>query len=157
MGMKDVQRMKKYSIGPSRQGILAVALVMLPNLVYAVYRPASNPLAQGNAAALWLDIAENIGRFGVMLSLAFVVNRVTAPRTCRTTAYIAASSLAAYYALWVCYFLGVSGGPVLLGLAVFPSVFFFDMAYRLRNLPAMGFAGLFALAHIAVTVWNHLV
>lgn len=149
--------MRKYGLGLSKQGLLAVMLVMLPNLVYAIYQPATNPLAQGNAAELWLDIAENIGRFGVMLSLIFIINRETAPRTCKTTALMAAVSLIFYYALWVCYLLGVSSGPVLLGLAVFPSIFFFVMAYRLRNLPAMAFAGLFGLAHIAVTTWNHLV
>lgn len=147
--------MKHYRFGFSPYGLLAVALVMLPNLLYVFAAPPNDVLA-GNAAsfALW-NVLENIGRFALMAVLAFV-------RPTRTTrrkalpAVLALCALAAYYVLWALYFAGAVHSLLLLGLAVFPVLFFLGAALWIPNLPAFIPLALFGAVHIVITTANYL-
>ena len=136
-------------------GIVAVILVMLPNAVYLFYTPANDPLS-GNNASYWLwNTLENIGRFGLMTALCIVVNK-TASSQSRIVTTASACSLIAYYVLWIAYFAGTVNGLSLVGMALFPSIFFLLIAWRLRNGLALAFAALFAVVHITITGSNFL-
>lgn len=152
---KSILTIKNYKIGLSLIGIIAVALIMLPNIVY-LFRVPPNDVLSGNEASYWLwNVLENIGRFGVMISLCVVINKA-APQPSRAATIAAACLLLIYYALWAAYFVGAFSGLSLVGMAFFPSLFFLLIAWRQRNLIAFTFALLFAIVHIAVTGSNFL-
>lgn len=151
--IRNILTMKNYKIGFSLMGIAAVALIMLPNAVYLFYTPPNDVLS-GNEASYWLwNILENVGRFGLMITLCVVINK-TAPTQSCVAGIVAACSVIAYYALWIAYFAGTFNGISLVGMAVFPSVFFLLIAWRQKNVFA--FAVLFATLHISITSSNYL-
>lgn len=153
--MKDMLHTKHYRFGLAWPGILAVVLVMLPNLLYAFYTPP-NDVLRGNEAANWLwNALETVGRFGLMITLCIIVHSA-APAKSRVVTIGAIVSLLAYYALWAAYFAGTVHALALVGLAVFPSVFFLLTAWRQKNGFAFAFSALFAIVHICITWGNFL-
>ncbi|EOH80587.1 hypothetical protein [Enterococcus malodoratus] len=147
--------MKNYRIGFSPIGLLTVCLVMLPNLLFLFITPPNNVLSQ-NESSFWLwNLLENVGRFGMMGSLCFILNRTPARKNSVLT-MSALGSLILYFVLWGFYFAGISNGLMLVGLAVFPSIFFLLTAWKLRNPFALSFVALFALTHITITASNFL-
>lgn len=146
---------KRYAFGFSLGGLIICLLVMAPNIVWMLAPPANDPLAANSAVWPWLDIAESIARFATMISLVFVVNRKSEART-RTLAVSAAVCLGLYYVLWGLYFAGMASSWALLGMAVFPSCYFVLSALWMRNGIAALSAGIFGIAHIAITCGNYL-
>lgn len=147
--------MKNYRIGFSVIGFLAVLIVMLPNLLFLFATPPINPLDHNEAAFWFWNLLENIGRFGMMFSICFIVSRISVGKN-RFLDFSALFFLLIYYALWGFYFSGFTNGAMLVGLAVFPSLFFLLIARKLRNPFAFSFALLFALTHISITANNFL-
>lgn len=147
--------MKNYRISFSVLGLAAVCLLMLPNLVFLFITPPFNPLNH-NEAGFWLwNLLENIGRFGMMISLCIIVNR----RPMRKNSLLdfsALISLVIYFMLWGFYFSGITNGMMLTGMALFPSIFILLIAWKLRNPLALSFTILFALTHITITAGNSL-
>lgn len=153
--MKNLFLIRNYKIGPSMIGIAAVLLIMFPNAVYLFYSPPEDILSV-NEASYWLwNILENIGRFGLMITLCIVVNK-DLPTKSRLVTIGSVCSLLAYYMLWVAYFAGIFNGLSLVGMAFFPSVFFLLIAWRQRNIFALVFTALFAIMHIAIMSNNFL-
>lgn len=147
--------MKNYRIGFSVLGLAAVSLVMLPNLVFLFITPPINPLNH-NEAGFWLwNLLENVGRFGMMITLCIIVNRIPM-RKKSLLDFSALISLMIYFVLWGFYFSGITNGMMLTGMALFPSIFFLLAAWKLRNALAFFFAALFALTHIMITASNFL-
>lgn len=147
--------MKNYRIGFSPIGVLAVCLIMLPNLLFLFVTPPINPLNH-NEAGFWLwNLLENVGRFGMMITLCLIVNRMPMRKKSQLD-FSALISLMIYFVLWGFYFSGITNGMMLTGMAVFPSIFFLLAAWKLRNPLAFSFAALFALTHIMITASNFL-
>ncbi|MDL2233449.1 hypothetical protein LJC63_07710 [Ruminococcaceae bacterium OttesenSCG-928-L11] len=147
--------MKNYRLGFSWVGLIAVVLIMLPNLMYLFGAPPNDILGDNSAISMFWNVLENIGRFGLMITLCFVINRTTPTRN-RVVTIAAICSLLAYYALWIAFFVGRYSGISLVGMAVFPSAFFLLTAWRQRNVFAFAFAMLFAIVHIFVTSCDFL-
>ncbi|MCP1109527.1 hypothetical protein M2145_001534 [Lachnospiraceae bacterium PF1-21] len=147
--------MKNYRLGLSRVGVIAVVLVMLPNLMYLFGAPPNDVLGNNSAGVTFLNFLENIGRFGLMIALCGVINKNTPIRN-RVVTIAAICSLLAYYVLWIAYFTGNFNGISLVGMAVFPSAFFLLTSWRQRNIFAFAFAALFAVVHISITSCNFL-
>lgn len=148
-------KMKQLKPGFSAVGLLAVALVMLPNVLYLFLSPPNDVLANSKAAFWLWNVLENLGRFGLMLALIFIVNTDGMIKR-RLLFIMAACFLASYYTCWTAYFLGITSGLLLIGLAVFPTVFFLLAALLLRNMMAVGFSVLFGILHISITANNFL-
>lgn len=147
--------MKTYKLGFSPIGCMAVLLVMIPNLLYFFAVPPSDVLSANEADFILWNVLENIGRFGTMLTLCVVVNQHNM-RKVRYQDALAWGSLCVYVILWSLYFIGWFNGVSLVGLALFPSLFFMLVAWKLRNMPALLFAALFAVLHIGITCSNFL-
>lgn len=147
--------MKNYRLGFSWVGLIAVVLIMLPNLMYLFGAPPNDVLGDNSSVAMFWDVLENIGRFGLMITLCFVINKTTPTRN-RVVTIAAICSLLAYYLLWIAYFTGRFNSISLVGMAVLPSAFFLLTAWRQRNVFAFAFAVLFAIAHISITSYNFL-
>lgn len=144
--------MKNYRFGFSLLGIFAVCLVMAPNLLSLLSPPPSNVL-DSNEAKCWLwNLLENIGRFGLMISLFVIVNRCP-PRKNLVLDSCALIALISYFVLWGFYFAGTFNGLLLTGMAVFPSIFFLLVSWKLRNSLAVSFSLLFSVTHVLIA--NH--
>lgn len=115
--------MKSYKIKFSLQGIMAVILVMVPNILYAFFTPVNDVLSNNEAGFWFWNLLENIGRFGTMISLCIICNK-TVHKTKNILDIVGLVSLFFYYVLWILYFFGSSSGILLTGMAVFPTVFF---------------------------------
>lgn len=146
---------KNYKIGSSLIGITAVALIMIPNIVYLFATPPDDILS-ANETGYWLwNVLENVGRYGLMISLCIIVNKNTISKNAILNA-AAICSLLLYYSLWTAYFKGIFNGLSLTGMAFFPSAFFLLMSWKLKNMIAFSFSLLFAIVHIAITSSNYL-
>lgn len=147
--------MKNYRICFSPLGLLAVCLVMVPNLLFLFVSPPIDAL-EHNESSFWLwNLFENIGRFGMMASLCIIANKIPMRKN-QMLAISAVISLLSYFVLWGFYFNGIANGVILTGMAVFPSLFFLLIAWKLRNTLACSFTLLFALTHILITASNFL-
>ena len=147
--------MKNYKIGLSLTGIAAVVLMMAPNIIYLFVTPSDDVLST-NEAGYWLwNALENVGRFGMMITLCIVVNKSTISKI-PILNVAAICSLLLYYSLWIAYFKGIFNGLSLVGMAFFPSVFFLLISWKLKNTLAFSFSLLFAIVHIAITSSNYL-
>ena len=62
--------------------------------------------------------------------------------------------LAAYYALYVAYYLGVTDLAVLLGMAAFPPLSFLLVALYQGNYPALVTSVIFGVVHVGLTYAN---
>lgn len=146
--------MKEYKFGFSIIGFMAVLLVMLPNVLY-LFIPITNDALSGNSAGFWLwNILENIGRFGLMSTLIIICNKKHNSYKPISIGIIGLCALILYYIFWFRYFVGTADGFTLLGLAVFPTVFFISSAIWIKNYIALGFGVLFGIMHIAITASN---
>lgn len=147
--------LKEYHFGISTPGILAVALIMLPNLAYFLATPPNDFLNENSAVNDLWNLVENSGRFGLMLALCFVVHG-RAPRGNLLVSGLAVASILAYYGLWWGYFMGAVNQWLLLGLAFFPALFFLLVSWQQRNGIALFFASVFAVVHVAATIVKFL-
>ena len=147
--------MKNLRIGFSPIGLLAVGFVMLPNVLSLFISAPVDALSQ-NQANFWLwHLLENVGRFGIMITLCAFINKNN-PIKNRRVDVMAIGSLIIYYAFWGFYFSGHFNAWILVGMAIAPSIFFLLTAWKLRNPFALSFTLLFALFHSAITSSNFL-
>jgi len=121
-----------------------------------VFATPVNDVLSNNEAKFWLwKVLENIGRFGLMITLCFVVNKKPKQRN-QLFNISAISTLSAYYILWLLYFKGIFNGLTLVGLAVFPTIFFILVSRKTSNIFSTLFAVMFGFFHIAITSSNFL-
>lgn len=149
------QPVRQLRFGFSPGGLLAFALVMLPNLLWLFVPPPSDPLAANSAPSALLELLEHASQWVLVAALVFLVHREKGRRS-RVFLFAAALPLAGYYALWAAYYAGMSPAWLLLGLAVLPPLFFCLAAVWLKNWAALPPAVVFGLAHLAVTCSNYL-
>ena len=147
------ERIKQYKFGFCWQGFAAFALVMLPNILWAVIPPQNDVLTAGISPIPVVDVLENVFRVLVFAALIFVVRKPPVASR-KIWLWTAAACLVCYYALWILYFGGNVAFLVLLGMAVFPSMVFVATALWRRNgiafLCACG-SGALHLVHICFT------
>ncbi len=149
------QLVKQLRLGFSPGGLLAFALMMLPNLLWLLAPPPNDPLAANSAPSALLEVLEHASQWVLVAALVFLVSRGQGRRS-RALLFAAALPLAGYYALWAAYYAGLSPAWLLLGLAVLPPLFFCLAAAWLKNWAALPPAVVFGIAHLAVTCSNYL-
>ncbi|MDE5721802.1 MAG: hypothetical protein K2I30_03565 [Clostridia bacterium] len=135
-------------------GLAVMAIVMLPNIIYAVkLKNAASDNYNGKAAV----IAEQTGRYACMLLMVFNI-----PYTYfnfwfdyALTVYLSVNGAlcVAYLAFWViCW--DREGKLKALSLSVIPSCIFLFSGVVLANLPLIAFAVVFAVSHIFISYKN---
>lgn len=148
-------QMKKYKISFSLKGLVAVTLVMIPNILYSLIPYNTNLLEYDEAFGV-LDILENIFRVILIITLIGIVNTDNSQKIGGFESISAYLFLSAYYLMWIMMFLGMSNAFIYIGLAVFPCVFFLITSIILRNYPACFAVAVFAAFHIIITYRNYL-
>ena len=131
-------------------GLGVVAVVMAPNIVWALAHRGEAAPHTGRA----LELAEQIGRFGVMALLCVNVGPLEfgfgSDEAFAVWLAASAALLLAYWIAWAVFFKRGTRN-LALALAVLPSALFVLTGARARHWVLLGFAALFAAAHIAVT------
>lgn len=147
--------MKNYQIYFSFTFLFLYFIQLLPNIIWVVYPPVNNILAQNEAPFVWLDILEHI--LGVLIVFSMVFLHSTKQGN-PVTKYIIIAALCAagYYICWIAYYLGCRESLLFLCMAVFPPCYFISLSLWQRNYICMIICILFAFCHIAITCINYL-
>ena len=135
-------------------GLIAVAVIMIPNIIGAIADKGSFENRYTNKAML---ILEQIGRYGCM---AFTVFNI--PYTyfnfwfnhALLVYLVVNGALLAFYLLgWIVFRKGRSAAKML-WLSVTPTVLFLFSGVMLSSVPLMFFAVIFGIAHITISYKN---
>lgn len=135
-------------------GLLWIATIMLPNIVFALtHKDGFENLWQNRA----VEVLEQIGRFGCFFLM--IVNIVPLCggfwSAAAKTAYCAASAgLTALYLFgWIVFWREDSMAKALL-LSILPSLLFLESGVLMRNYPLILAAVIFAPCHILISAKN---
>lgn len=134
-------------------GLAVMAVIMIPNIVYAVKN--KNPVNTYHNKAV--EVFEQIGRYGCMIFMIFNI-----PYTYfnfwfdyALIFYLSVNGALciAYLIFWaVCW--NNNGKLKALSLSILPSLIFLFSGVVLANIPLMAFAVLFAINHIIISYKN---
>ena len=134
-------------------GAVTVALMMIPNIVYAIKNKGEQNLCTNR----FMNVTEQIGRYAciVLMWLPLLVWKFGFSSEYEMILYLAGNGalLIAYWILFAVYFKHKTPG-LALALAVIPACIFFLSGVLLRHWLLVGFAVLFAVGHIYVTKEN---
>lgn len=134
-------------------GFIIVALMMVPNIIYALRKPGEENRCRSKAAL----ILEQIGRYGsmAMMVLPVLVWEFGFSSAAEFAIWIAlcAALMSAYYIVWYFYFKKATP-PRALWLAILPSGIFIFRGLFLRHWLLVAFGLIFAAGHIYITRCN---
>lgn len=135
-------------------GAVIVALMLLPNIVYAF----KNRDEKNLCANRFMNATEQLGRYGciTLMWLPLLVWKFGFSSELEMLLYLIGNGclLAAYWAVFACYFKKRTAARAL-ALAVLPALIFLLSGLLLRHWLLVGFALLFAVGHIYVT-WKNI-
>ena len=144
----------RFSFSP--RGLALFLLVMLPNFFWFAV-PAANDVLRRESGAPGLDAAASACQVLLAAALVFLKYPGAGPFPRRKALlWGAGGSLAGYYAAWGCYYLGFTGLPVILALALLPCLAFAFFALDRKNWAALSAAAAFAVFHGAASLLNFL-
>jgi hypothetical protein len=147
--------MKNLRIRLSLYGLLIVALQSLPNIIWALFPPAVNPL-EGNASSVpFIEYGEHILGVSIVILLIFLVQRgqeKTLPKG--KTAIIAYAAIGLYWLCWVLYFCTIQPLPVIYAMVVLPPIAFFCAGLAEKAYPVSAISTAFAVFHLLVAFEN---
>ena len=140
--------------GFSLVGLAVAVLQQAPGIVRAVRPPAVDPFAC-NSGSKPVEILEKTFGIASLVLIVVVFDSVPVPSGLSVGLWAGAFvALAAYYALYVAYYHGVVGLPVLLGMAALPAVAFLLVALGQGNYLAVATTVVFAAVHVGLTYSN---
>ena len=143
--------MKKYCFGFDWRGLLLFALIMLPNILWALLAGESDLLMRPTATP-GLDMAVSICQALTIAGMLCLRRRDMPPlKTLGPLLFVAA-----YLLMWILYGLGMTHPAVLLGLAVFPCAAILLHLIGRRSIPALLPASLFTAGHAVSTLINFI-
>ena len=135
-------------------GFLIVALMMIPNLIYA----RRNPHIENKCFCKPMLILEQIGRYGSMAMMVFPLFvwefGFKSPDELVIWLFLLPALLLAYFVLWAVYFRRPSL-PAALWLAILPSTIFILRGVIFRHWLLTAFGVVFAVGHIYITWYNN--
>lgn len=130
-------------------GAVIVALLLVPNILYAIKTKSAAPPAAHKA----LVVLEQIGRYGCItfMWLPLFVWEFGFSHKGFLLVYLfgSAALLAAYYAVWILYARRQTFGKAL-ALSILPTALFLLCGVLLRHVPLIVCAVLFGAGHIGV-------
>lgn len=148
--------LKKYKFGIDTWAIWLFAVIMLPNIIWAL-SDLPNDILKSETLTPVLDNIMTIAQVLAILSLCLIKNRETQNRPIKSS--LPAISVAVcmlYYSAWIFYFSGGSDGFILTALCVTPCVALILYCLFRKNAPALLFTALFSVFHIMRNVLNFL-
>jgi hypothetical protein len=152
------QYIKQYKIGFSLCGFLAFVIQELPYLPWLLWPPQNNPLANNIPVNLAFGIMEKIGGILTVVLLIFIVRKtVTKINFKGIFSIISVLCILVYYICWVCYFLGITNGwLIVFGLSAVVPIYYFSFAIWIKNGFAVISSVLFFIGHTGSNIINYL-
>lgn len=147
-------KIKNYTLGIDRGGLLLFAAVTVPTLIWLVL-PAPNDALKAESKTL-LDAVSNILRVLLMFALCFIQNRKAQRPMKKPPLTLTAVCAAAYFAFWAIYYAGFAGRPVIFALCALPCCAFIAFSVGRKNTPALIFSAAFTVCHTAATILNFI-
>lgn len=139
----------KYSFGFSWKGLLVIVLLMIPNVIFAMF-PDLIPSSRNFKDHLPLDIIEH-GTRAIYISL-FILLRPQKERNLKKSYILAmAIFLLAYYGLCLMLLTGNHSFIVLLGMAIVPVIYLIIAELWLNIYPAVLPTIIFGIIHVIIT------
>ncbi len=134
-------------------GALIVILMMIPNVVYALKNKGEKNACEKRL----FNIAEQVGRYGciILMWLPLLIWKFGFKTVFEMVLYVIGNLtlLFAYYIVFAIYMRKKRAG-IAMALAIIPSFIFIYSGVLLRHWLLVGFAVVFAIAHIYVTWQN---
>ena len=134
-------------------GLAIMALIMIPNIIFAVKHKGGLTTAYKNKPA---EIFEQTGRYGCFAFMIFNVPYACLGFwfDCAFAVYLSVNGCLclAYIIFWI--FCRKNGLLKALSLSVIPSLIFLFSGVVLANFPLLVFAVIFAVCHILISVKN---
>ena len=134
-------------------GLIIIALMMIPNIVYAL----RNRDSENKCTNRFVNVAEQIGRYGCMFLMVFNIGiaELGFASVAAFLAYLIGNVvlLLAYFAFWIVYRKKQSLFTAEM-LALLPTLLFLLSGLTMRHWLLAGFAILFGAAHFYITVVN---
>ena len=149
--------MNTYRIGFSIKGFVAFILVMIPNLIWMIAPPSNNPISINSVIYPLFDIIVVISQAIMITLLIILIPRKN--RSCkRIKIYfkLAIFCLLVYYIMWIMYYTAMISPWILVGMAMFPSIYFIFIELWLCNYIAIIPSLIFGIMHIAITFSNYI-
>ena len=134
-------------------GAIIAVLMLIPNIAYAI----TNKNEKNRCENRFMNLIEQLGRYAciVLMWLPFPVRKLAFASVFEMALYLAGSGtlLAAYWISFAVYMKRRTAG-LALALAIIPACIFLLGGLLLRHWLLVGFAVLFAVGHVFVTVVN---
>lgn len=131
-------------------GALIVALMLIPNIAYAIKNKEKTQAAGSKA----MQIVEQLGRYAciILMWLPLLVGKFGFPSIAEMVIYLIGNSilLITYHVLWFMY-MKQKKKTTALALAIIPAFIFFMSGFLLRHWLLLAGAVLFAIGHIYLT------
>jgi hypothetical protein len=152
------QYINQFKIGFSLCGFLAFALQELPYLPWLLCPPVDNPLANSPPANIFLGILEQGGGILTIALLILIVRKTVAKIELKSIVLLIATlCILIYYICWVCYFLGITNGwLIVIGLSAVVPIYYFFIALWIKNDFAIITSILFLIGHTGSNLLNYL-
>lgn len=148
--------MKKYKLGFDIVGLIIFIIVMFPNFVWFA-NPAPNDVLRGESVTTHIDIIASI--FQVLMIICLCVFIHEEKRKLRITPLIISMLICIflYYASWIMYYTGMTGGIIIIGLTIPPCLVFLFYAFERKNLIAVGPIIIFMICHLIYGIVNFII
>lgn len=147
--------MRKYRLRFSFKGAFIFFLAFLPTIIWMIYPPSLDPIAEITAPnLLWEQVERSSQIIMVVLLITLIRKDPSIEKHVHIHLGFALVSLLGYYALWISYYAGVLAPWVYIGLAIFPTLYFLFSALWLENYLAIVPTLIFGIVHTTVTVSN---
>ncbi len=150
------KKVKNYKLGFSLEGFLAFLLIMIPNIIWAISPPNSNPLAESSDIKPIFEIILNISQWIMVISLIIFISRDSRSERKKLFVGFAVLCLAIYYISWIIYYIGVANPLMFIGMALFPTLYFIFVECWLKNYIAIMPTIIFGITHITITFSTYL-
>lgn len=148
--------LKKYKFGIDTWAIWIIAVIMLPNIIWAL-SDLPNDILKRETLTPVLDNIMTISQVMMILALCFIRNKETQNRPIKSSLpAISVAICMLYYSAWIFYFCGSADDFILTALCVVPCVALILYCIFRKNAPALLFTALFSVFHILRTVLNFL-
>jgi len=151
--MNKVRELLQNNIGFSWKGFVIFLLPMLPNILFFVCKDPNGLKAATNHHFL-LDLIEHGSQVIFFTLLIIGVSKKESPVFCGYTVFMAIFLLS-YFGFWIAYFTIGTNFIMLMGMAIFPVIYFLLAEIWLHNLVAIVPLTIFGIVHIIITYINY--
>lgn len=137
------------------KALVAFALVMLPNLIWACLGRTDDILHYASSYP-WINITARVFQAIALPLFVFVENKEAGKIGFSTPVILSIVAIGIYYVAWIAYFLEYGNAAVLISLSVFGGGSLLIYSLDRKNYLAATAWGIFLAFHLATTVVDYL-